>query len=53
MPINLGGGTGNVTYSNGNFYDSAGNVIVTAPPAVPVVVTTAFVIYLLRLSSIE
>jgi len=31
MPINLGGGgggNGNVTYSNGNFYDSAGNVIV-------------------------
>ena len=27
MPINIGSGTGNVTYSNGNFYDSAGNLI--------------------------
>ena len=27
MPINIGSGTGNVTYSNGNFYDSAGNII--------------------------
>lgn len=27
MPINIGSGTGNVTYSNGNFYDSSGNLI--------------------------
>lgn len=27
MPINLGGGNGNVTYSNGNLYDSSGNII--------------------------
>ena len=27
MPINIGSGTGNVIYSNGNFYDSAGNII--------------------------
>ena len=27
MPINIGSGTGNVIYSNGNLYDSAGNII--------------------------
>lgn len=27
MPINIGSGTGNVIYSNGNLYDSSGNLI--------------------------